>query len=305
MKTIILAITVIALISIGTTYAVPDLDPEHAYKHSEIVVIGKIMSVDILSEPIISKNGKSNSNISGVAIYEIQILESFKNQDNLETISVAGYFLREPYPMSYHAFPYEVGQNALLYLQENIHGDGGTDLIIRAGDSRIIGDSPCEKGYKFLDGLCIVMEELNEDLPACDPNPKHDFGKCQKNNKEPQRSLKDVLDNCNCQASGQSCIPPELRWWNNTHFIDNLDCKFLDRTDGSQTYGLVMDEFLLIDNAKMITEQEPVCGTGTILVEGKCQPDYSVGNVKSIGDDAPFFGIFAYFDDLISWVFGK
>ena len=234
----------------GTAYAVPELDPEHAYRYSEMVFISKIISVDILSEPIISKSEKSSSSISGVAIYEIQILESFKNQDNLKTILVAGYFLREPHPMSYHTFPYEVGQNALLYLQENTHGDGGTDLIVRAGDSRIIDDSPCDEGYKFSDGLCIALEEMNENLPTCNPNPKYDFGKCQKNNKEPQSKLKDVLANCDCQASGQSCIQPELSWWNNTHFIDNLDCKFLDRIDGSPIYELP------IDNEEDIAEPE-------------------------------------------------
>jgi len=27
--------------------------------------------------------------------------------------------------------------------------------------------------------------------------------------------------------------------------------------------------------------------------------------MKTIGDDAPFFGIFVYLDDLFSWIFGK
>ena len=50
---------------------------------------------------------------------------------------------------------------------------------------------------------------------------------------------------------------------------------------------------------------EDLCGRGTILVDGKCAPDYSVEKVKTVGDDAPFFGIFVYLDNLFSWILGK
>ena len=47
-----------------------------------------------------------------------------------------------------------------------------------------------------------------------------------------------------------------------------------------------------------------VCGPGTEYVEGVCQVIKAV-KTKTVGDDAPFFGIFVYFDNLISWIFGK
>ncbi|KAF6246367.1 hypothetical protein C6990_09580 [Nitrosopumilus sp. b3] len=87
----------------------------------------------------------------------------------------------------------------------------------------------CEEGYGLSNGVCTTFEEMNKDLPTCDPNPKHDFGKCKKNMEEPDSKLQDVLDNCECKKSGQACIEPELRWWNATHFIDNIDCEYLDR----------------------------------------------------------------------------
>lgn len=44
---------------------------------------------------------------------------------------------------------------------------------------------------------------------------------------------------------------------------------------------------------------EQICDTE--LIDGICQPVL----VEITGDDAPFFGIFVYLDDLISWIFGK
>ena len=108
----------------------------------------------------------------------------------------------------------------------------------------------CEDGYGWYDGVCITLEEMNKDLPTCDPNPKHDFGKCKKGNDPPDSTLQDVLDNCSCQESGKDCIEPLLRWWNATHFIDNIDCAFLDKVEGSPTYGQAI--------AENIQEPEPI-----------------------------------------------
>jgi len=44
------------------------------------------------------------------------------------------------------------------------------------------------------------------------------------------------------------------------------------------------------------------CGAGTVSINGICQV---VGGGISVGSDAPFFGIFVYLDNLISWIFGK
>ena len=124
-----------------TVYAVPESDPESSFRYSEIVVEGKILSADIISEPVIYRNEDTYYEQSGIAVYDVQVVKSLKNPDNVKTITVAGYFLREPHPMAYETHPFEVGQNVLLYLQENTHGDGNTDLIIRSSTSKIIADS--------------------------------------------------------------------------------------------------------------------------------------------------------------------
>ncbi|MGY5149552.1 MAG: hypothetical protein ACW9W3_05765 [Candidatus Nitrosopumilus sp. bin_68KS] len=49
--------------------------------------------------------------------------------------------------------------------------------------------------------------------------------------------------------------------------------------------------------------EEIVCGAGTEKIEGICQV-IKTERMKTIGDDAPFFGIFVYLDDLFSWIFG-
>jgi len=55
-----------------------------------------------------------------------------------------------------------------------------------------------------------------------------------------------------------------------------------------------------ISRAEFTDEQ--ICGPGTELIDGVC---YGIIQQKTVGDDAPFFGIFVYLDDLISWILGK
>ena len=47
-----------------------------------------------------------------------------------------------------------------------------------------------------------------------------------------------------------------------------------------------------------------ICGPGTENVEGICQI-VKTEKTKTVGDDAPFFGLFVFLDNLISWIFGK
>ena len=58
---------------------------------------------------------------------------------------------------------------------------------------------------------------------------------------------------------------------------------------------------------KIVSENDhdaSLCGLGTEYVEGVCQV-VKVEQMKTVGDDAPFFGIFVYLDNLISWIWGK
>ncbi len=190
----------------GTVYAVPQLNSGTAFDYSEIVLVGKILSVDILSEPQITKSENYYSEVSGIALYKVEIEEYLKNPSDADTVTVPGLFLRKPHPMAYETYPYEVGQRVLLYLQKNDYGYAGTDLIIRAGDSKVIGDLLCDLGSYFDKGSCVVIDDS-------------------------------------------------------------------------------------------------VCGTGTKLVDGICLP--KAEKIKTVGDDAPFFGIFAYLEDLFSWIFGR
>ena len=166
MKTrLLIIIFVLVLIPVQLIYAVPELTPEDAFNYSEIVIVGKILSVDILSEPQITKSENSYFERSGIALYEIQIEEYLKNPSGTQTITVPGLFLREPHAMAYETYPYEVGQRVLLYLQKNDYGYANTDLIIRSGDSRVIDGSICDLGTSYHRGICIA-DDLIEPEPT-------------------------------------------------------------------------------------------------------------------------------------------
>ena len=135
---------IISLILVGTfvsIHAVPDPDSEHAFRHSEIVIEGRILSADIISEPVVYRTEDTYYEKSGIVVYEVHVEKSLKNPENIKVITVAGHFLREPHPMAFETHPYETGQKILMYLQENTHGDGGTDLIILSSTSKVIDKS--------------------------------------------------------------------------------------------------------------------------------------------------------------------
>ena len=91
-----------------------------------------------------------------------------------KTITVTGYFLREPHPMAYETHPYEVGQTVLLYLQENTNDETDTDLILLSSTSKIIDDymRPNNFYYKFVgfqyanilgEPIKFVLERIGQD----------------------------------------------------------------------------------------------------------------------------------------------
>lgn len=120
------------------------------------------------------------------------------------------------------------------------------------------------------DSLCNKwLPPISDDLPICEQNPKHDFGKCQKIFEKPNFTLKQVLDVCNAAefVSGE-----QKSWWNATHFIDTLDCEYYDTVDDSPTYGQIINtkKSQVTDSDDLTDEQ--VCGEGLVIMNGICMP---------------------------------
>ena len=185
-------------------YAVPYISPESNFENSKYVLVGRILSVEILSQQVVQKTENMYSENYGFALYEIEVEKYLKNPISNSTIRVLGQYTNEKHSVTYVTKPYEVKQTVLLYLQDESHIPG-YDLMIRSSGSKVI-----------------------------DKN-------------------------------------------------SNLTCKDVGCT---------------------VMTEETVCGAGTVNVKGTCQV-IKTERMKTIGDDAPFFGIFAYLDDLISWILGK
>ena len=142
--------------------AVPWIDPEMVFDEAKTVVVGRITSVEILSEPEITRTENHYSEKSGLAMYQVQVEEYLKNPIQNDTITVPGYFLREPHGMAYETYPYEVDQKVLLYLMDNSYDHAEAELIISSALSGIVEDTVCEEGEKFHRGECI-----EEAIPLC------------------------------------------------------------------------------------------------------------------------------------------
>jgi hypothetical protein len=113
-------------------------DAVQAFNFSETVLIGKILSVEILSKTISSPYPcETECSSNGFAFYEVQVEEYLKNPSDTKIIKVLGNYSinsgRGENP------PFEVGQTVLLYIQKE-NRIPGYDVVIRTGDSRVLDD---------------------------------------------------------------------------------------------------------------------------------------------------------------------
>ena len=151
-------------------------------------------------------------------------------------------------------------------------------------------EEPCDDGYGLSDGVCITLAEMNQDLPTCSANPRHDFGKCKKNTNEPPNTFEQVKAHCN--DGGDDIF---LEWWDDDVYFNNDECRIVYRDNP----GPAPPHSEPAPDPEEILDER--CGVGTVSIDGVCQ----VVKVETVGDDAPFFGFFVYLDNLISWIFGR
>ncbi len=141
MKTMLLLTSVVFLIGIAfmlnSAHAHPFISPEYSYENAKHVVIGKVLSVEILSEPYVQKSDNIYSERFGFALYTIQVDDYLKNPLNNSTMKLLGKYTNQRQTRSYETYPYEINQRVLLYIQE-IHNIPGYELIISAANSRVI-----------------------------------------------------------------------------------------------------------------------------------------------------------------------
>lgn len=168
MTLIIIGIIVVSgLIYANSAHAIPFISPEFSYENAKYVIVGKVLSVEILSEPYVQKNDNIYSERFGFALYEIQIEDYLKNPINNSTMKLLGTYTNQRQTMSYETYPYEINQRVLLYIQE-INSIPGYDLIIRATNSRVIDDGLCDSGSYFKKGLCVIIDDsTNAPDPPC------------------------------------------------------------------------------------------------------------------------------------------
>ena len=160
----IISVSVFSLIYADSVFALPFISPEHSYGNAKHVVVGRVLSVEILSEPYVQNSTGIYSQRFGFALYEIQVDEFLKNSINNSTMKVLGKYTNERNTMSYVTYPYEVNQKVLVYIQE-INEIPGYDLIITPANSRAISDEftdeqICGVGNVLVDGICIPSDQL-------------------------------------------------------------------------------------------------------------------------------------------------
>ena len=134
-----------------------------------------------------------------------------------------------------------------------------------------IFEDPCEEGYGLSDDVCITLEEMNKDNPICSANPKHDFGKCNKNTEEPPNTFEQVK--AHCSDGGSSGEDIFLEWWDDDVYYNNEDCEILYR----DSFGGPLPE----PEPEQDIPRYGNCGLGTTLQDDICVADSENENTKT------------------------
>ena len=135
-------------------------------------------------------------------------------------------------------------------------------------------EDPCEDGYGLFDDVCITLEEMNKDNPICSANPRHDFGKCNKNTEEPPNTFEQVKAHCN--EGGEDIF---LEWWDDDVYFNNEECDILDRNNP----GSAPPHSEPVPKPVLDTPIYENCGSGTILQNGVCVVILEQDSVDTFG----------------------
>ena len=98
MKTRFLIIIGILLSSgfvIANVHAIPYISPESNFENSKHVLVGKILSVEILSQFVVQKTENIHSEDYGFALYEIEVEKYLKNPISNSRIQILGQYTNE------------------------------------------------------------------------------------------------------------------------------------------------------------------------------------------------------------------
>ena len=171
----------------------PESDYRQAFDDAKYVIVGKILSVEILSEPDIQVNPNIEDIVTGVALYEIKIEEYWKKSPDTDIIKVPGYYVDEKNTdVEGIDMLYNVDERVLVYIQPTddvSHELTGYDLIIRSQESQSLNYSDsrcpepntfyhngecreipnCPSGTVLAEGVCVVID-LND--------PRHNTDDC-------------------------------------------------------------------------------------------------------------------------------
>lgn len=167
--------TFVLLFPLQLIYAPPPPNHNHAFDYAEHVLIGKILSVEILSEPYVQITANTGSTITGIALYEVQVEKYLKNPLDTNIIKVYGYYVNDEHVRSGFDLLYDVDEKVFLYIQTDPHNAlDGYDLIIRSYESRSIDRMGpiCDASDTFYHkGEC-------KEIPDCPSNTIFTNGVC-------------------------------------------------------------------------------------------------------------------------------
>ena len=156
----------------------PQSDYRQAFDDAKYVIVGKILSVEILSEPDIQVNPNIEEILVGIALYEIEVEVYWKKSPDTDVIKIPGYYINEKNTdVEGIDLLYNVDEKVLLYIQstDDVSDElTGYDLIIRSQESQSLNysDSRCTEPNTF-----YHKEECRE-IPNCSPGTVLAEGVC-------------------------------------------------------------------------------------------------------------------------------
>ena len=216
------------LVYVDQAYAVPAIFLEDEFEKADYVLVGKVSISAIISEPEILENKTTD----GLAKYMIDVVE-FHKGDWPNSFVALGDFLREPHPMAYETYPFEVNDIVEIYLKESKEPKHSAPYVIMVAPSRLMFN--CDEAVK----LGIPTDWKYNCYPEKLGNPLRDESF---NSNTDEYRLDFILEHC--EKHGALDYVGYLRYLNDTHLIDLDTCQWDKRTNS----GISMDRTVYPDS---------------------------------------------------------
>ncbi len=297
---------------------------EELFEQSETVFVGTIISVNILEFERSNIYHFEENEVSQIVVenytqtldeYTVEIEEFLKNPQESNIITMLEATVGDVPGHNVPIGGFELGDRVLFYVS-NIDGTNQYSpesfKILKQCDAKLVLEQP---KITLVNDFKITQDgiSLNDNFTANKPIQfvyNKDMRTLEGKSFDVDIGISKISDNDheitiqkNIHTKSKPCEWISTASWEFVLTAGKYSM-FMHTSEGNRTGGDTLNSsFTVIENISEPKQTDKqICGSDTIFVDVVCQ---KIITEKPSQDDAPFFGIFMYFDDFFSWIMGR